>query len=135
MPIGPEKELFMVESLHGKSLSRKQFESETEPAEVIQINENCYQFLNQIIFISEAYHLAYGGSKHLLDICPPIIEIETPMKNSVLHIAAWNGNDDIVELLIERAPKLLFELNKNNDSVLDVAARNGRISTIKKLEM
>ncbi|XP_050908260.1 putative E3 ubiquitin-protein ligase XBAT31 [Lathyrus oleraceus] len=76
---------------------------------------------------------AYQESNLNLKLNPPIIGIKTPMKNSVLHIAAWNGNDDIVALLIERAPKLLFKLNKNNDSVLHVAARNGRISTIKKL--
>jgi len=55
------------------------------------------------------------------------------MKNTVLHIAARYGKDDIVNLVIERATKLLFKFNKNNDSVLHVAARGGHISTVEKL--
>jgi len=55
------------------------------------------------------------------------------MKNTVLHVAAWNGNNDIVNLVIQRAPKLLFKFNKNNDSALHVAAKGGHISTVKKL--
>ncbi|XP_050904097.1 ankyrin repeat-containing protein At5g02620 isoform X2 [Lathyrus oleraceus] len=114
-------------------LDEKELEIETEPSEVTHVNEKCCKFDNQINLISEAYHLVYGGPKNLLDESCNLTEIETPMQNSVLHIAAWNGNDEIVTLLIERAPKLLFKLNKNKDSVLHVAARNGRISTIKKL--
>jgi ankyrin repeat protein len=55
------------------------------------------------------------------------------MKNTVLHIAAMHGNDEIVTLIVEHAPKLLFKFNENNDSVLHVAARGGHISTVKKL--
>jgi len=51
----------------------------------------------------------------------------------VLHIAAMCGKDDIVNLLIERAPELLFKFNKKNDSALHVAARGGHISTVKTL--
>ncbi|RHN73010.1 putative ankyrin repeat-containing domain, protein accelerated cell death 6 [Medicago truncatula] len=60
-------------------------------------------------------------------------EIETPMENTVLHIAAWYGNNEIVNLVIERVPKLLFKFNKNNDSAFHVAANGGHISTVEKL--
>ncbi|CAL5190284.1 unnamed protein product [Lathyrus oleraceus] len=137
---GPEKKFFFNQpSQDEEALSNKMFtkekepELEAQPSEVTDVIKNCCKFDNQINLISEAYHLVYGGPKNLLDESCNLTEIETPMQNSVLHIAAWNGNDEIVTLLIERAPKLLFKLNKNNDSVLHVAARNGRISTIKKL--
>ncbi|CAK8538473.1 unnamed protein product [Lathyrus sativus] len=135
----PEKNFSFKQPLQDEALSKKMIskekesEVETEDYEVIDVIEKCCEFDNQINLISEAYHLACGGPMNLLDEFSNLIEIETPMKNSVLHIAAWNGNDDIVSLLIERAPKLLFKFNKNRDSVLHVAARNGHISTIKKL--
>ncbi|CAK8538475.1 unnamed protein product [Lathyrus sativus] len=137
---GPEKKLFLTQALQDetstaeKMISKeKEPELETEPSEVTDVIKTCCEFHDQINLISEAYHLVYGGPKNLLNESSNLIEIETPMKNSVMHIAAWNGNDDIVALLIERAPKLLFNLNENKDSVLHVAARNGRISTIEKL--
>ncbi|XP_058745154.1 protein ACCELERATED CELL DEATH 6-like [Vicia villosa] len=106
---------------------------ESEPSGVEKIIETCCELDNQFNLISEAYHLLYGGPNNLLDESSHQTEIETPMKISVLHIAAWNGNDDIVARLIKRAPKLLSENNKNNDSVLHVAARGGNISTVKIL--
>ncbi|KAI5433706.1 ankyrin repeat-containing protein ITN1 [Lathyrus oleraceus] len=112
--------------------SEKDYELETEPSEVDRIIAKCCKFDNQINLISEAYHLVYGGSKNLFDESFNLTEIETPMKNSVLHIAAWNGNDEIVTLLIERAPKLLYILIQNNDSVLHVAARAGNTSIVQK---
>ncbi|KAI5433753.1 hypothetical protein KIW84_020859 [Lathyrus oleraceus] len=136
---GPEKKFFFnqpsqdEEALSNKMITKeKEPELEAQPSEVTDVIKNCCEFDNQINLISEAYHLVYGGPKNLLDESCNLTEIETPMENSVLHIAAWNGNDDIVALLIERAPKLLFKSNKNNDSVLHVAARNGR--TIKRDE-
>ncbi|WJX59049.1 hypothetical protein P8452_44433 [Trifolium repens] len=51
----------------------------------------------------------------------------------MLHIAALHGNDDIVSIVTEHYPKLLFTFNNNNDSVLHVAARGGHISTVKSL--
>ncbi|CAI8586535.1 unnamed protein product [Vicia faba] len=136
---GPEKRFYFNAPKQDKALSRdmiskeKEPEFEAEPSELIGAVEKCCKFDNQINLISEAYHLVYGGPMNLLDESSNLTEIETPMGNSVLHIAAWNGNNDIVALLIERAPKLLFKFNRNNDSVLHVAARNGRFSTIKKL--
>ncbi|CAL5190281.1 unnamed protein product [Lathyrus oleraceus] len=111
----------------------KESELETKPSEIIDVIKTCCEFDNQINLISEAYHLVYGGPKNLLDESLNLTEIKTPMENNVLHIAAWNGNDEIATLLIERAPKLLSPNNKNNDSVLHVAARGGNISTVKIL--
>ncbi|WJX59045.1 hypothetical protein P8452_44430 [Trifolium repens] len=109
-------------------------EHEIEPSEVTEIIiPKCCEFDDQINLLSEAYHLVYGGPKNLLNDSSNLAKIETPMKNTVLHIAVLHGNDDIVELIVEHAPKLLFKFNKNNDSVLHVAARGGHISTVKKL--
>ncbi|XP_045831011.1 protein ACCELERATED CELL DEATH 6-like [Trifolium pratense] len=49
------------------------------------------------------------------------------------QVSNFIRNDEIVTLIIEHSPKLLFKFNKNNDSVLHVAARGGHISTVKKL--
>ncbi|AES99856.2 putative ankyrin repeat-containing domain, PGG domain, protein accelerated cell death 6 [Medicago truncatula] len=101
-----------------------------EPSEVTEIIP--WEVDNQVNLLSEAYHLVYGGSTNLLG-SSNLLEIETPTKNTVLHIAASYGNNDIVNLVIEHSPKLLFTFNKNNDSPLHVAARGGHISTVKTL--
>lgn len=101
-----------------------------EPSEVAVITPCAFD--NQVNLLSEAYHLVYGGSTNLLG-SSNLIDIETPTKNTVLHIAARYGKDDIVNLVIERASKLLFKFNKNNDSALHVAARGGHFSTVKTL--
>jgi ankyrin repeat protein len=106
---------------------------EIEPSVVTNIILKCCEFDNQIGLIGDAYHLAYGGPKNLLNAYPDLTKFRTPMKNTVLHIAAMHGNDEIVTLIVEHAPKLLFKFNENNDSVLHVAARGGHISTVKKL--
>ncbi|XP_058743217.1 ankyrin repeat-containing protein ITN1-like [Vicia villosa] len=113
--------------------SEKDPELETEPSEVDRIVAKCCEFDNQINLISEAYHLVYGGPKNLLDEFSNLTQIKTPMGNTVLHLAAWSGNDDIVTLLIDRDPRLLFIVNNNLDNVLHVAARAGNTSIIKKL--
>ncbi|GAU14422.1 hypothetical protein TSUD_249620 [Trifolium subterraneum] len=106
---------------------------EIKPSYVTEIVPKCCEIDNQIKLLSEAYHLVYGGPKNLLYDSTDLAEIRTPMNNTVLHIAALYGNDDIVTDIIDHAPKLLFTFNKNEDSVLHVAARGGHISTVKKL--
>jgi len=133
----PEGKLFFAQPLQDEAVSRnvsteKEPELEIEPSEVTEVIPKCCEFDNQINLLNEAYQLVYGVSRNLLDFSN-LTKIETPMKNTVLHIAAWYGKDDIVNLVIERAPKLLFKFNKNNDSALHVAARCGHISTVKKL--
>ncbi|CAK8538481.1 unnamed protein product [Lathyrus sativus] len=108
-----------------------ELELEIEPSGISNVLEKCND--NQISLINEAYHLGCGVPKNLLGQSCDLLAISTPMGNSVLHIAAWNGNDDIVTLLIERAPKLLITVNKNEDGVLHAAARGGKFSTVKKL--
>jgi ankyrin repeat protein len=116
-----------------KNVRSSDKELEIEPSEVTGIILECCKIDNQVNLLSEAYHLAYGGPKNLFYDSNDLTEIKTPMKNTVLHIAALHGNSDIVTLIVEYAPKLLFKFNKNNDSVLHVAARGGHISTVKKL--
>ncbi|KAK2377360.1 Ankyrin repeat family protein [Trifolium repens] len=137
-PPRPEKKIFFAapsqdEEDISKNIRNNDKELEIEPSEVTGIILKCCEFEDQINLISEAYHLAYGGPKNLFYDSSNLAKIETPMKNTVLHIAALHGNNDIVTLIVEYAPKLLFKLNKNNDSVLHVAARGGHISTVKKL--
>ncbi|RHN57326.1 putative ankyrin repeat-containing domain, protein accelerated cell death 6 [Medicago truncatula] len=137
MPPCPEGKLFFAEPLQDEALSRnvssdKEPELEIQPSEVIEILPECCKFDNQIDLLSKAYLLVYGVSTNLLDFSK-LTKIETPMENTVLHIAVWYGNNDIVNLVIEHAPKLLFKFNENNDSALHVAARYGHISTVEKL--
>ncbi|KAI5433755.1 hypothetical protein KIW84_020860, partial [Lathyrus oleraceus] len=60
-------------------------------------------------------------------------DIETPMENSELHIAAWNGNDEIVTRLIEDDLDCVPRANKNRDNAVHVAARAGNFSIVEKL--
>ncbi|XP_045831960.1 protein ACCELERATED CELL DEATH 6-like [Trifolium pratense] len=136
----PEKKIFFGAPLQDEDLSRnvpsndkEEPELEIEPSEVTEIIPKCCEFDNQIKLLSEAYHLVYGGPTNLLNDSSNLTEIKTPMNNTVLHIASLYGNDEIVTLIIEHSPKLLFKFNKNNDSVLHVAARGGHISTVKIL--
>jgi len=110
----------------------EEHELEIELSEVTEILPKCCEFDDQINLLNEAYELVYGVSTNLLDFTN-LTKIETPMENTVLHIAAWYGNNEIVNLVIERVPKLLFKFNKNNDSALHVAANGGHISTVEKL--
>ncbi|MCH91695.1 serine/threonine protein phosphatase 6 regulatory ankyrin repeat subunit C [Trifolium medium] len=83
-----------------------ELEIEIEHSKVTMILQKCCEFDNQINFLSEAYHLVHGGPKTLFYNSSNLAKIETPMKNTVLHIAALHGNEDIVTLIVEHAPKL-----------------------------
>ncbi|KAI5433726.1 hypothetical protein KIW84_020838, partial [Lathyrus oleraceus] len=65
--------------------------------------------------------------------CFHLTDIETPMENSELHIAAWNGNDEIVTRLIEDDLDRVPRVNKNKDNAVHVAARAGKFSIVEKL--
>ncbi|CAL5190300.1 unnamed protein product [Lathyrus oleraceus] len=65
--------------------------------------------------------------------CFHLTDIETPMENSELHIAAWNGNDEIVTRLIEDDLDCVPRANKNKDNAVHVAARAGNFSIVEKL--
>ncbi|KAI5433725.1 hypothetical protein KIW84_020838 [Lathyrus oleraceus] len=68
-----------------------------------------------------------------METCDDEIDMETPMENSELHIAAWNGDDETVTRLIEDDLDRLLKGNKNKDTALHVAARAGNFSTLEKL--
>ncbi|KOM42762.1 hypothetical protein LR48_Vigan05g036600 [Vigna angularis] len=61
------------------------------------------------------------------------IKQERPRRNTVLHIAALYGNDKCVEKIVEIGPGLLKARNTTGDTPLHVAARAGKISTLKIL--
>ncbi|RDY09427.1 Protein ACCELERATED CELL DEATH 6, partial [Mucuna pruriens] len=67
------------------------------------------------------------------EIGDDILSQESPMKNTVLHIAALFGNDNCAKNVIQKAPHLLDAKNKNGDTALHVAARAGRVSTLEVL--
>ena len=103
---------------------------EIEPSEVTEILSSCRDKMNQNELIKLIYR---AGPRRSLSYSSPLTEIRTPMKNTVLHIAAWYGNDKIVSLVIEHAPKLFFEFNENNESALHIAARGGHINIVDML--
>ncbi|MED6138045.1 hypothetical protein PIB30_070625 [Stylosanthes scabra] len=87
-------------------------------------------------FLGEVYHLARGGAvlKTQESYSSNILkEFKSPMENTVLHIAALYGNDEMADRAMQQEPNLVFSCNKNKDTPLHVAARAGHISTIKKL--
>lgn len=45
--------------------------------------------------------------------------------NTCLHLAAENGNEEIVEILMNSMPTLEREVNDKNESAIDVAIENG----------
>ncbi|XP_047153997.1 uncharacterized protein LOC124825434, partial [Vigna umbellata] len=61
------------------------------------------------------------------------IKQERPRGNTLLHIAALYGNDNCVEKVLQIGPHLLLTINTSGDTPLHVAARAGKISTLRKL--
>ncbi|KAL1307846.1 protein ACCELERATED CELL DEATH 6 [Arachis hypogaea] len=85
--------------------------------------------------LSEVYHRASGGaatqaSYYSSDI---LKEFKTPTKNTVLHVAAFYGNDEMADHVARQEPDLIASLNENQDTPLHVAARAGHFSIIKRL--
>ncbi|MED6219809.1 hypothetical protein PIB30_039104 [Stylosanthes scabra] len=54
-------------------------------------------------------------------------------KNTVLHIAALYGNDEMADHAVQQEPDIIFSINKNEDTPLHVAARAGHFSTIRTI--
>ncbi|XP_029129212.1 protein ACCELERATED CELL DEATH 6 [Cajanus cajan] len=92
---------------------------------------------DNIDLLKEMYHMAKGCilSNNLQDSCFfDLTQTRTPvLGNTMLHVAACNGNNDVVDLVVKKAPELLFLRNKNEDTALHVAARAGHNLTIQKL--
>ncbi|KAL4299023.1 hypothetical protein S245_058479 [Arachis hypogaea] len=85
--------------------------------------------------LGEVYHRARGGAATQESYYSSNIlkEFKTPTKNTVLHVAALYGNDDMAERVAQQEPDLIVSLNDNQDTPLHVAARAGHISIIKRL--
>ncbi|KAK7324039.1 hypothetical protein VNO77_27550 [Canavalia gladiata] len=60
-------------------------------------------------------------------------DLESPLGNTVLHLAARNGNEDFVQKIALEASHLLTAKNFNDDTALHVAAKAGHFITLEKL--
>ncbi|KAG6736675.1 hypothetical protein POTOM_060441 [Populus tomentosa] len=61
-------------------------------------------------------------------------KLVTPCGNTLLHVAVSYGSDNIIAYLAETFPSLITMANSQNDTVLHLAAREGKASdTIKSL--
>ncbi|KAH8490403.1 hypothetical protein H0E87_022794, partial [Populus deltoides] len=61
-------------------------------------------------------------------------KLVTPCGNSLLHVAVSYGSDNITSYLVKEFPSLITMANSQNDTVLHLAAREGKASdTIKSL--
>ncbi|KAL2330974.1 hypothetical protein Fmac_018555 [Flemingia macrophylla] len=58
---------------------------------------------------------------------------ESPMGNTLLHVAAEYGNENLVENIISIRRELVHAENKKGDTPLHVAARGGHVSILRKL--
>ncbi|MED6158840.1 hypothetical protein PIB30_036647 [Stylosanthes scabra] len=85
--------------------------------------------------IEEVYHQAKGCNIQESYYSSNIFkEFKTPTtKNTVLHIAAFYGNEEMADRVAQQQPHLIVSLNENMDTPLHVAARAGHISIIKRL--
>ena len=56
---------------------------------------------------------------------PAISDQVTPLKNTILHVAAASGNSKIVELIVDLYPWLSAKTNSNGGTALHIAAKSG----------
>lgn len=59
-----------------------------------------------------------------------IFDQVTPLKNTLLHVAAASGNLEIVALIVYGYPRLVTETNSNGDTALHLAAKAGDLLTL-----
>ncbi|KAI6672978.1 hypothetical protein NL676_000884 [Syzygium grande] len=57
----------------------------------------------------------------------------TPSGNSLLHVAASSGKDDVVELILIHFPYLVTRKNSSDDTPLHIAVQGGRLDATRKL--
>ncbi|KAF8392038.1 hypothetical protein HHK36_022378 [Tetracentron sinense] len=55
---------------------------------------------------------------------------ETPLENTVLHLAAKVGHEDLVKEGCEKCESLLAKTNSKGDTALHIAARSGHLSIV-----
>ncbi|KAJ1386938.1 Ankyrin repeat [Sesbania bispinosa] len=135
---GPESKIALAQNKQDKeilewsNLDHDESEIKIAPSEVTL--KVCGESEN-LELLREVYHLARGGPTNWLQdsSISNLNKIKTLTGNTVLHVAASYGNDDVVDLIAIHAPNLLFSDNLNGDTALHLAARAGEISTVKRL--
>ncbi|MED6158838.1 hypothetical protein PIB30_036645 [Stylosanthes scabra] len=85
--------------------------------------------------LAEVCHRARGGVPQESFYSSNILkDFKTPTtENTVLHLAALYGNDEMADRVAQQEPDLIVSLNENSDTPLHVAARAGHISIFKRL--
>ncbi|KAH7837330.1 hypothetical protein Vadar_012617 [Vaccinium darrowii] len=61
------------------------------------------------------------------------LEIGDKSNCTALHIAAWAGNNEVVDILLRKRPSLIYIRDINRRSALDLAARNAKKDTLNYL--
>lgn len=115
---------------HNVGVAESENEAESEPSIVKETLKRHDEAHENLELLGEVYHIVNGGEKRSLNSC---LGQKNSSGNTILHIAALYGNNEVVDQVAKLAPHLLFELNSNEDSALHVAARAGHISTLKEL--
>ena len=124
MDIEPEMDSSMVEGVN-------EFEPAIVPPHPTTTRHGEYEKLE---LLGEVYHIASGGDASTTRQDSSILkEFKSPMENTVLHVAALYGNDEMVDRVAQQDPDLIFSFNINHDTPLHFAARAGHISTLRKL--
>ncbi|KAF8007903.1 hypothetical protein BT93_K1792 [Corymbia citriodora subsp. variegata] len=62
-----------------------------------------------------------------------IFDQVTPSGNSLLHVAASFGKDDVLELILNHFPNMVTQKNYSVDTPLHVAIQDGRLNATEKL--
>ncbi|KAF7848444.1 hypothetical protein BT93_L1941 [Corymbia citriodora subsp. variegata] len=84
---------------------------------------NVEEFINALEKVSESRKLALSL----------IFYQVTPSGNSLLHVAASSGNDDVVEFILNHFPNTVTHRNSSEDTPLHVAIQDRRLDTIEKI--
>ncbi|XP_056171384.1 protein ACCELERATED CELL DEATH 6-like [Syzygium oleosum] len=87
------------------------------------IDGDADKFIDALKAVSESRELALSL----------IFDQVTPSGNSLLHVAASSGNDDVVELILTHFPYLVTRKNSSDDTPLHVAVQDGRLNATTKL--
>ncbi|KAL8110812.1 protein ACCELERATED CELL DEATH 6-like [Apium graveolens] len=74
-----------------------------------------------------------GKIDRFIDACTPLSTIcnqTTPLKNTVLHVAASFGNKDLVDYIVHKFESLLNKRNHRGDTALHTAAIAGHVGVV-----
>ncbi|XP_039155548.1 protein ACCELERATED CELL DEATH 6-like [Eucalyptus grandis] len=122
-----------IEALKARYVRAPDHQQQLEDGDLNQIMD-CYlyeatkegdveKFIHTLEKVSESRKLALSL----------IFDQVTPSGNSLLHVAASSGNDDVMELILIHFPNTLTRKNSLEETPLHVAVQEGRINATKKL--